>query len=515
MSSELQNTRILAVDTAPAMLEVLKNFASKNGYDCEGFSDPANAEALITELVSQNTCNFRCLLLGWPQGDATMINSLIETMTSPAYGKLPIVIVCQESDEAAFALARQRQHTTAIVWKEYQRAADIIDRLPVVRLEAPVLPEKSNEADARHVQSDPKSVVLMPEPVELSTPAQLSGADHTLRALLVDNAPSVVEALHKKMTVSGYEVTTAQTVTDAVALIKTMSFDVIVTDYKLHQVKGKNQLQTFYQSMSAQGEPAMLVVLTARYSDQVINAALDAGAVSCLFKNESTDLIFARVHALTRSLTGRVLPSQHERSEQCQSSTEPAAVADQLPSAAAIEPVGIGAQFKRRLAQTLQRVANKQHEGVRYSVLLLDVQIEAATGDRMSLGDSEPMCRIVEDALSRLYKRPESLAYLGNGQFALLFASGRLQDTLMLTRQVLQVVPRMVRYLNDMALISHSALVRIDGSTTQPDDFLTQCRTAVARTRKDRRDNCALVMPMKKYLNAVEERESALADPAN
>ena len=169
-------------------------------------------------------------------------------------------------------------------------------------------------------------------------------------------------------------------------------------------------------------------------------------------------------------------------------------------------PVGAVSRevFRNTLQETLALVADEKHSGIRYSVLLLDVQIEAGTGDRLSVGDSAPMCQIVEEALGRLYKRPLSLAYLGNGQFAMLLANRNLQDALMLTRKVLQVVPKMVRYLNDMTLVSHAAVVQIDGQTVSPDEFFQRCRGAVTRTRKDRRDNCALILPLKKYLTALE-----------
>ncbi len=67
----------------------------------------------------------------------------------------------------------------------------------------------------------------------------------------------------------------------------------------------------------------------------------------------------------------------------------------------------------------------------------------------------------------------------------------------------------MHRYQNNMELVSHAAVVRLDGNYTDSDALLKQCRAACARTRKDQRDNCALVLPMRKYLTALESQETA------
>ncbi|MEM7256298.1 MAG: response regulator [Pseudomonadota bacterium] len=513
----MQNTRILAVDTAPAMLEVMKNFAVRTGYEFEGYSDPADAQELLQARLARQTCDFRCVMLGWPQGDAAIIDGLVDLLMS--VDDLPVVIVCEQGEAGANKLAKKRSHTNVVLWSQYQQAADIIDRMPVVDVAARA---------ARYEQgSEPQPA---PENETASAPlTQSEKPSQCVRALLVDRAPSVVNTLKRMMESSGYSVTAVRSVAQASARLEAERFDLVVTDYQLHQQEDSTGLSAFQSLVCAHGEAPMVIVLAARYSDSVVAEVLNAGAVACLFKNESIDLIFARIRALSRSLplkVDRQLPAEQDADtvdESAVASNGPEAVeptgepAQQTEQAETPEPkVSAGsitaARFKEELGATLVKVAGGQHDGIRYSVLLLDVQIEAATGDRMSLGDSEPMCRIVEDALARLYKRPESLAYLGNGQFALLFASCKLQDTLMLVRKVLQVVPRMVRYLNNMTLVSHAALVRIDGANTGAEAFLTQCRTTVARTRKDRRDNCALVMPLKKYLSAIEARENSIAE---
>lgn len=517
MLTAIQNTKILAVDTSPAMLEVLKNFASKHGFDFDSQSDPENAVAIIERRVEQFEQDFRCVLLGWPQGDAAIISNLLSVLNSSDNSDLPLVIVSQEITPQILSLTKQRARTTALLWKDYQQAADLIERLPLVR-KAPV----AKLIDASGVDST-QSVAAEKH-------------KNGIAALLIDDSPSIGHTLNSLMVENGYSVTVAETADVADRILGEHQFDLIVTEYQMHDKNGSNQLSFFREKVSARGMAAMLIVVSANYTDRIIKHSLSAGAVACLFKNESSDLMFARIHALASSMAVKngQTDDQNPTSASLPQSVAEQCVADKLAESAGVaavlasksdednssetaeavrfstqsleragEPIS-KEEFNVSLRNTLETVAAGQHAGVRYSVLLLDVQIEAATGDRMSIGDSSPMCEIVERALSKLYKRPHSLSYLGNGQFAMLLANRRFQDALMLTRKVLQVVPRMVRYLNNMTLVSHSSVVRIDGATSNPQEFLEMCRIAVAKTRKDRRDNCALVMPLQKYLTALD-----------
>jgi DNA-binding response OmpR family regulator len=558
MSSAIQNTKILAVDTSPAMLEVLKNFAGKQGYDLDSHSDPADAVSLIERRVERFDEDFRCVLLGWPQGDTGIITELLAQLSAPDHQDLPLIIICQEQTAEVEALVKRRAKTDALLWKDYQQAADLIDRMPLAKPRPLKLkPARATVTSQVSAESQTDTGVAAPG---------VSVSGKRVRALLVDSAPSICHTLKNQLLGNGYDVTLAESVPAAREALKSASFDLIVSDYHLHDSRGSNRLRAFYEAWSASEVSGVLVVVSAKYTDQVIRHSLSAGAAACLFKNESGELLFARIHALTMSLSSKRSATHSDPASVDKASGEtngavetqtaalqsvatvaasndeelavdqagmdtpepPVAVETSAVEVAEVEvaevaepevpepevpevaepelPVGAVSRevFRNTLQETLALVADEKHSGIRYSVLLLDVQIEAGTGDRLSVGDSAPMCQIVEEALGRLYKRPLSLAYLGNGQFAMLLANRNLQDALMLTRKVLQVVPKMVRYLNDMTLVSHAAVVQIDGQTVSPDEFFQRCRGAVTRTRKDRRDNCALILPLKKYLTALE-----------
>lgn len=534
MSTAVENTRILVVDTSPAMLEVLKNFSNKHGYDVDSHSDPAVATVALNDRFKRFGPDYRCVMLGWPQGDAVIVKELLYALASPDHQDLPLLIVCQEKTPELMALVKKRPKTTALLWKDYQSASEIIDRLPVAR-------------------------VAESEPQQQAT-ARTSGGSVRKSALLVDNAPSVCHTLKEMMQSNGYQVTVATSSAAARQMLQSLTFDLVVTDYHLHGDKADRGIESFCAAARQANRGAVVAVVSGKYTDSVIKHSLSAGAATCLFKSESTELLFARIDALTRNLIvpvatqvaaepkqipkvkQQVLKSQPAVNSSAIAATQANAIhspaAKQPDKAPVIRPrekasepkpavapvkdntektvnstvtaVSVGKpEFEQSLGLVLAGVADQKQGDARYSVLMLDVQLVAATGDRLSIGDSEPMRKIVHDRLSRLYKRENSLSYLGDGQFAFILATHKFQDALMLTRKVLEVVPRMIRYLNNMGLVSHASVVQIDGSCTDTALLLTQCRAACARTRKDQRDNCALVMPMKKYLTALASEQAA------
>ena len=555
MSTVVENTKVLVVDTSPAMLEVLKNFSNKHGYDMDSHSDPADATEALNGRVQQFGTDYRCVVLGWPQGDPAIIRELLATLTSPDHQDLPLLIVCQEETPEVSALLKRRTRSRSLLWKDYQTASEIIDRLPVVRV-APV-----------HKQSKKTAGIKSVAP--------------TKKALLVDSAPSISHTLREMMEVNGYQIAVAPTAATAAPLIASGNYDLIVADYHLFDDQpGERGIESFCEAVRLNNTGTVVAVVSAKYTDAVIKHSLTAGAATCLFKSESTELLFARIDALTKNLltSKRVsavaatpVQSQPAQAQLTSVQAQPAVAGQPVATAAtekqqpkvtskkplqrSVKPAVVNpvkgasvqpeaekttkvtaqqsektasekaadapasvveqarpidkAAFEKSLAGILRDVADKSHGNIRYNVLMLDVQLVAATGDRLSIGDSTPMLDIVLQRLSRLYKRENSLAYLGDGQFAFILANRRVQDALMLTSKVLEVVPKMVRYLNNMELVSHAAVVRLDGNYTDSDALLKQCRAACARTRKDQRDNCALVLPMRKYLTALESQETA------
>ena len=389
------------------------------------------------------------------------------------------------------------------------------------------------------------------------------------------------------------------------------------------------------------------VVLTAKYSDNIVKRALAVGAASCLYKNESTELLFARIDALTRTLrrqsrqmSQQQVKLQSEKLLERQPNknnagvTEPVVVNENLTASLhtatqtrlqpAIQQVK-GAEQKEAVELATRQVSEKptrsikgagtarvvvqaqgqtekvvitpglakktgnaaaplqgviataangldgqqgkkefptsstprvinpaltktiasstaqwqehsskakhpsdkpkvnaaelevrvpvsellaqlenRNSAVQYSVLMLDIEVVAATGDRMMLGNSAPMQKLVARSLLKLYPKQKAQACTEDGKFILLLTTSKYQDALVLTRKVLQLIPKMVPYLSNMALVTHAGIVRIEKEeVVDQNSLLNRCREACQRTRKDGKDNAALVLPNNQYLSAV------------
>ena len=88
MPSVEQKTRLLIVDTAPAMAEVLKTFASQFDYEADVFSDPAIACRELNRRSTNSAGAYDCVLLGWPVGKIRIIADLLGKLGAPEYACL-------------------------------------------------------------------------------------------------------------------------------------------------------------------------------------------------------------------------------------------------------------------------------------------------------------------------------------------------------------------------------------------------------------------------------------------
>ena len=143
-----------------------------------------------------------------------------------------------------------------------------------------------------------------------------------------------------------------------------------------------------------------------------------------------------------------------------------------------------------------------------HCVVVLEVDIVAATGDRLDLGSSAPMLEIVSDALRGLYSRKESIAYIDDGRFAFLVATRRLPDALVFVRKLLQIIPRLVRYTSNLKLAVRGTVLEIlkDEVAGAP-ELLERCiRPLSTSTRL--KDNSALVIHLNQILSAYPDQRS-------
>ena len=329
MSTAVENTKILVVDTSPAMLEVLKNFAGKHGYDLDSHSDPAVATIALNDRFKRFGPDYRCVMLGWPQGDSGIVKELLSSLASPDHQDLPLLIVCQEQTPELSALVKRRPRTRALLWKDYQSAAEIIDRLPVARVAE--IDKKVQQAAARTAKGDVRK-----------------------SALLADNAPSICHTLKEMMQANGYQVTIANSSSAARQILQTLNFDLVVTDYHLHSGNADQGIESFCVAAKLANRSAVVAVVSGKYTDAVIKHSLSAGAATCLFKSESTELLFARIDALTRNLMST------KTSENLQEPKREPVIKTEQPEPEQPQVIGAIAKAQARVAETAKKQPDKK-----------------------------------------------------------------------------------------------------------------------------------------------------------
>ena len=114
--------------------------------------------------------------------------------------------------------------------------------------------------------------------------------------LVVDDEPSVRQALERALQLEGYTVRLAADGAEALAALRTSAADAIVLDVLMPHVDGLE----VSRRLRASGDRTPVLMLTARdeVSDRV--AGLDAGADDYLVKPFALDELLARLRALLR-----------------------------------------------------------------------------------------------------------------------------------------------------------------------------------------------------------------------
>jgi DNA-binding NtrC family response regulator len=98
--------------------------------------------------------------------------------------------------------------------------------------------------------------------------------------LVIDDEPSVADALKLILTDSGYEVGVGTTGAEGLEKLGNRRFDLVITDIRLPDISGLDVLRHL-----ARSHPGVLaIVITAHYTSELAAESLRLGAVSVLAK---------------------------------------------------------------------------------------------------------------------------------------------------------------------------------------------------------------------------------------
>ncbi len=124
----------------------------------------------------------------------------------------------------------------------------------------------------------------------------LANQDLTGRILLIDDDPHFLRVLSRILTGEKFDVTTATDACKAIELLRTATFDVVISDLRMPECDGLNLLQ----AVRGGGNEVPIIILTAYGEVDTYLEAMNAGATEYLSKPIKSDELLKVVRTCLR-----------------------------------------------------------------------------------------------------------------------------------------------------------------------------------------------------------------------
>ena len=254
------------------MRYVLDKHAQSLGYSVDVTDTYEGAVQSLRNQYQQYGSEYSAILFGWPSTPQDNAAALATMLEQSECTDLPVVVMSTDLRAETRAWVAGRENTAVIAWKEYQGLEPLLTKLLDVPVAgAPVEVEKFDNSD--------------------------------IHLLVVDDSATIRHSLRDLFRMQGYQVSLAATAEEAVTLATSVEFDIAVLDFYLQETTGDLLCRDL---MSDKGTGDIVcTVLTGTYSDHIIKRSLRAGAVECMFKNESSELLLSRIDAISRFVRQR------------------------------------------------------------------------------------------------------------------------------------------------------------------------------------------------------------------
>lgn len=265
------SAKVMLVEPLSTMRYVLQKYCKNSHYETVSYDNYGRAfEAL--ENKSQEF-EYRCVILGWPNEPAVGADEFFDLLETPERKDLPVIVITQDLRADARAWVARRSHTLVLDWTDYRKIDGLVTGLL-----------------AQGVVTDTESF-----------PAKFSNDDISI--LLVDDSFSIRNALGELLKLQGYTVDAVDTVEKAMELARAGSYDIALIDYYLQDSSGDKLCRLLIDD--PQTSAIACAILTGTYSEKIVKQCLRAGAVDCMFKNESSELLLARIDAISRTVRNK------------------------------------------------------------------------------------------------------------------------------------------------------------------------------------------------------------------
>jgi diguanylate cyclase (GGDEF)-like protein/PAS domain S-box-containing protein len=259
----------LLIELSATIRHIEKNFLIKAGYEVEVELDFKSALARI-RTGAEDGVTFDAVVVGWPCDDKREASELYSLLGNHAYSTLSVLAFAHESNRAVTDWVARRPHTAFLLWENHKQSRDVLATLLV----------NANKSINKQIDSSP--------PVQ------------PIRVLLVDDSSTVRLKYRKLLAANGYHAETAASVSEGFEKALASQFDIAIIDYFMPDGTG----DVLCQRLRDHAETSSITtsIITGAYLDKAIKESLEAGAVECMFKNESDDLFLTRVDAMSRHI---------------------------------------------------------------------------------------------------------------------------------------------------------------------------------------------------------------------
>ncbi|MFI0457245.1 MAG: diguanylate cyclase domain-containing protein [Candidatus Thiodiazotropha endolucinida] len=261
--------RVLLVELSATIRHIEKNLLIKAGYEVEADLDFNSA---LRRFVpgSYDGGTFEAVVLGWPGDAVDGAEELCTLLEKNTYTSLPLVTLAHESDADLIRRVERRDNSAFLLWEDYQKSTELIAKLLI-------------DANQRKRTEATTNSIVQP-----------------IRVLFVDDSRTVRVKYQRLLMANGYEAETAATVGEGYEKALGSRFDIAIIDYFMPDATGDVLCQQLRDNATTTG--ITTAIITGTYLDKAIKQSLEAGAVECMFKNESDDLFLTRIDAMSRHI---------------------------------------------------------------------------------------------------------------------------------------------------------------------------------------------------------------------
>jgi len=274
---------ILLAETSQTRRRALTVRLTQRGFAVTALAGLDEAYATLMRMAS-GAARYDGVVLGWPDHVDGLIEDVFDLLHGSRFEHLPVLVLSDGSSDGAINWRMIRPRTALLQWNDYHEVGAALEQL------LDPLPRQS----------------VKPLETHESAP---------LRLLLVDDSATVRAAFAKLLRGGGFTVETANNCNEGLQKALAQSFDIAVIDYYMPDSNGTVLIRAL--KADSRTEHMLISAITGTYSDAVIQDALAAGAIECLFKSEAKELFTARLTSLARTVRDRKAIETERRRLEC------------------------------------------------------------------------------------------------------------------------------------------------------------------------------------------------------